>query len=258
MAYMDGTGRGDDPNVVPIALARLEKLIQVRLAQSLELGDGEPVVTVKVFESGPDGNMPSIQEDPQFYDAVVDKIVSTLDAYLDEVDEDDEPLSASALNEKIETAFVSTDPAPPHCDTFVGRLRCHKCGQVTQDASAGCETFLRDQPDGTVFSVGSHFAFDPVRIARDYYAYAMSPARDESVHIIEGWECPGCSAVNWAEICVRDEIVESVWSVALSRDTLERAHYVTSECVELAAQITGRPAWSLLGDDVFEILFDRL
>jgi len=257
MAYMDGPGSSEE-NVVPIALARLEKLIQVRLAESLELGH-EPAVTVKVFESIHDGSVPAIPDDPQFYDAVVEKIVSTLDAYLDHVDEG-APLSASALNEEIENAFAEPEleVEPRSCDHFVGHLRCHECGGITCDASAGCETFLRPNPDGTVFTVGRSFAFDPADVARDFYAHAMPPASDEPVHIVEGWECPRCSAVNWAEIVVRDDTIASIWSVMLSRDVLERAHYVTSECVELAARITGRPAWSLLGDDVFEILFDRL
>lgn len=256
MAYMDGPG--SEENVVPIALARLEKLIQVRLAESLELGR-EPAVTVKVFESAHDGGAPSIPDDPQFYDAVVEKIVSTLDAYLDHVDEG-APLSASALNEEIENAFSEPEleVEPRSCDHFVGHLRCHQCGVVTTDIAAGCETFLRQQPDGTIFGVGSPFDFDPAQVARDFYAHAMPAATGEPLHLVEGWECPSCSAVNWAEIVVRQGIVASVWSVALTREILERAHYVTSECVELAARITGRPAWTLLGDDVFEILFDRL
>lgn len=256
MAYMDGTGTPADPNVVPIALARLERLIQVRLAESLHLAD-EPVVTVKIHEELGD-SAPAIPDDPAFYDAVVDKIVSALDRYLDDVELERAPLSASALNEEIEQVFALPNDEPHACDRFIGFLRCHQCGSVTADASAGCETFLRRHPQDEAFGVGSRFEFDPAGIARDFYIHVMPPLPGEPTHVVEGWECPDCSATNWAEIVMDDGVVRSVWSVNLSRDVLQRAHYVTSECVELASRITGRPTWSLLGDDVFEILFDRL
>lgn len=250
---MDGSGQ-DDTNVVPLALARLEKLIQVRLAESLDRG-GEPAITVKVLDA--ELRPPSIPDDPAFYDLVVDKIVETLDHYLDDV-ADGAELSATALNDEIEAAFSEPGAALRASDSFVGRLRCMSCGIVTSDQSSACQTFLRDVPRGEEFRVGQRFEFDHTEIMADYYARATRPAVDSPTHIIEGWECPHCEAVNWAEIVLRDSLVSSVWSVALSRAALERAHYVTSECVELAARMTGRPAWSLLGDDVFEVLIDEL
>lgn len=249
---MDGTGQ-DDTNVVPLSLARLERLIQVRLAESLDRG-GEPAITVKVADPH---RAPNIPDDPEFYDLVVDRIVATLDQYLDDV-ADGAELSATAMNGEIEAAFVGRGENLPQSDTFVGRLRCMACGIVTADHRSACETFLRGQPEGRVFGVGSRLEFDHDSVAVDYYARAIPPAPGTAVHVLEGWECPHCEEVNWAEIVIRDSLVSSVWSVALSRGALERAHYVTSECVELAARITGRPAWSLLRDDVFEVLYDEL
>lgn len=253
---MDGTGR-NDTNVVPLSLARLERMIQVRLAESLDRGI-EPAITVKVVDS--DLRSPSIPDDPAFYDLVVDRIVATLDQYLDEV-ADGAELSASALNHEIDAAFHGAADAAdtaPRSDSFVGRLRCMSCGIVTADESSACETFVRPEPRGQMFCVGSTLDFDHDDVARDYYARAIQPAGEAPIHILEGWECPHCESVNWAEIVIRDSLVSSIWSVALSRALLERAHYVTSECVELAARITGRPAWSLLRDDLFDVLFDEL
>lgn len=255
MAHMDGSGPGIDTNVVPFALARLEQLIQVRLAESLEGGD-EPAITVTwCEEERTDSYTPEIPDDPRFYDAVVDKIVETLDHYLDDVEHGAE-LSASALNEEIENAFL--DATPRECDHFLGLLRCMSCGIISRDENAACETFLRNPSTGTAFRVGDAFTFDRDLVASDYYAHIDPQADTDDVHVIEGWACPHCTAVNWAEITLRDERVASVWSIELSQPALERAHYVTSECVELAARITGRPAWALLGDNVFEILFEAL
>lgn len=251
---MDGTGQ-DDRKVVPLALARLERMIQVRLADSIDRGV-EPAITVKVVDAERGG--PSIPDDPAFYDLVVDRIVETLDHYLDEV-ADGAELSAAALNDEIEAAFNDDGSGVALAsDTFIGRLRCMSCGIVTADERSACETFLRGGARGEVFSVGSRLDLAHDEVAVDYYARAIRPRPNVPVHVIEGWECPHCEAVNWAEIVIRDSLVSSIWSVALSRLALERAHYVTSECVELAARLTGRPAWSLLRDDVFEVLFDEL
>ncbi len=253
---MDGT-RSDDTNVVPLALARLERLIEVRLAQSLHQGT-EPAVNVRVIDS--DLHAPNVAEDPAFYDRVVDRIVETLDHYLADVADGAEQLSADALNDEIEAAFLDAgEPLVGRAsDSFVARLRCMTCGIVTVDDAAACETFLRGGARGEVFRVGDQLAFSHDGVAADYYVRAIRAPDQAPVHIIEGWECPHCAAVNWAEIVIRDSLVSSIWSVALSRPMLERAHYLTSECVELAAQMTGRPAWSLMRDDVFEMLFDEL
>ena len=250
---MEGPGQ-DDRNVVPLALARLERMIHVRLAEAHARGT-EPAITVRVVDS----DLPKIADDPAFYDLVVDRIVETLDHYLDSVS-DGAPLCATALNEEIDAAFSEPEPgceARPS-DSFVGRLRCMSCGIVTADESSACETFLRADARGELFTVGSAFVVSHDEVAVDYYARAVRPDPVAPVHIIEGWECPHCEGTNWAEIVIRDCLVSSIWSVALSRVALERAHYISSECVELVARITGRPAWSLLRDDVFDVLFDEL
>lgn len=255
MDYMDGSG--PDHNVVPFALARLEKLIQVRLAETMELGE-EPIVEVRMCETDDaDEEFPGISEDPRYYDAVVERIVTTLDAYLDDV-EDGAPLTANALNEEVENAFFDTAAQRRTCDYFVGRLRCQSCSAVVHDEASGCETFLRGEPDGTRFGVGSSFEIDVDAVPGEFYAHAMAPASHEPVHVVEGWECPDCNAVNWAEVVIDQTEILSIWSVALTREVLERAHFVTSECVDLAAELTGKPAWALVGDDVYEILYDRL
>ncbi len=251
MAYMDGTGTPGGSTVVPLSLARLERMIQVRLAESLELGD-DPAITVKVCDPQSQG-LPSIPEDPAMYEAVVEKIVSALDRYLEPA----HSAAADAAVGEFETVFL--EQAQPHrSDRFVGHLRCHDCGAVTTDGDSGCETFLRAESDGTRFTVGDSFTFDPTGVRQSYYVYGIPAGRHESTHIVEGWECPECEAVNWAEIVVDPtERIRSVWSVSLSREVLERAHYVTSECIEVAARLSGRPAWTLDDGEVFEILFER-
>lgn len=229
---MDGIGP-DEHNVVALSLARLERMIQLRLA---EADPGlEPSVVVRVCM---DHDLsPIVANNPELYEEVVDRIVESLDDVLD-------------------ARAPVVEPSPT--DLFIGRLRCMSCRAVTHDASSGCESFLRGGVRGETFHVGSEFVFRHEDVAADYYIRTKRPSPGEAVHILEGWECPRCRGLNWAEVVIRDTLVSSVWSVALSPHTLERAHYVTSECVDLVARLTGRPTWALLHEEVFELLVHTL
>ena len=247
---MDGAGR-DDRNVVPLSLARLERVIEMRLADSMASGR-EPTLSVTVL----DADTPSVTEDPALYDGVVDRIVEAIDGYLANA-EYSTPLTADALNTEIEAVFrADSDPGLPSLDRFVAWLRCMGCGIVTRDATSGCATYLhRNAGQGRLLRVGDRFDLGPSSDSLEYYVIARQPADDEGVHLLEGWECPHCESLNWAEVVLRDSLVSSVWSVALSSEVLERAHYVTSECLDLAAKLSGRSAWTIGRDELFGLLF---
>lgn len=227
---MDGNGP-DEHNVVALPLA-LERMIQLRLAQAAP--GLESSIVVRLVD-----DQLSVADDPALYEQIVDRIVESLD---------------DVLEERLLTRTLE----PPPTDLFVTPLRCTTCKAVTRDASAGCESFLRGGARGETFRVGSRFEFEHEEVASDYYIRAEAPVGDEPVHVVEGWECPCCRAMNWAEIVLRDSRVSSVWAVALSPEILRRAHYVTSECVDLVARLTGRPAWALLHEEVYELLVEAL
>lgn len=231
-------------NVVPLALARLEKMIETRLSDDYSLGlDIEPLVRVKVLDREP-GEPVDLMEfaalpaDPEFYDEVVESVLASIGGLFD----DEVP---------------GRDPAAD-CDYFVGKLRCHECKTVSRsDRSSQCETFIFPEPSGTEFAVGDHVALEPNDLPRDYYAHLREWTPGTPLHVVEGWQCPCCNNINWAEVVVRDEIVETVWSVDLSSDVVDRANVVSAECIEVVAAKTGQPMWKLLEKGVLSAFVER-
>lgn len=211
--------------IVSLGIARFEKMLEKRF-------DG--LVSVSVFDSLTGENVSQFELD----ESLVDKIVGT-------------------LNESMTSNETDVDVPPSDCDFFVARLRCHRCKHVSQeDDSTLCETFLRQTPDGSWLRVGSRVGSIHTSHRQDYYT--INRAHEGAIHIIEGWACPKCENVNWAEIVVEDETVRSIWSVALNQDSLNRAHLLSSECVELASQLANTPPWGLTSDEILRILHEKL
>lgn len=232
-------------NVVPLALARLEKMIETRLSDAYSLGlDIEPLVRVKVLDREP-GEPVDLMEfaalpaDPEFYDEVVESVLASIGGLFD----DDEPASRSEEAD---------------CDYFVGRLRCHKCRNVTSaDRSSQCETFIFPIPQGSTYGVGDAVELTPESLPRDYYAHLTSWNGTSALHVVEGWQCPCCHSINWAEIVVREGVVESVWSVDLTGEVVDRAHVLSAECIEVVAAKTGQPMWKLLEKGVLSAFVEK-
>ena len=214
-------------------------------------------VKVKVLETPNSSGDPGFDIAADEYQGLVDSIMESLT----------KAVQAEVVEEPAEggdvihlQAYHTQEPqaAPANCDYFVGRLRCMHCSTVSRaDSSTNCETFLRSSPAGEAFGVGDHLGpvFESARA--DYYATPHERTGDD-LHVLEGWECPVCAGVNWAEIVVVDDRVKSIWSVTLNQATLKRAHLISSESVEIAAELTGRPPWTLLDEDILTILFERL
>ena len=268
--------------VVPLALARLEKMIESRLCDSLSFGlDIDPIVKVKVLEeadfdasTSPEMQISALPADPEFYDGLVGRILETID---DLIVEEDELVDAELagmidgresaeqvidLTERLfesELGSIRVEESMPRCDWFVGRLRCHCCGHVSRSGDElHCETFLSAEPRGRQIGVGDELGLERGQVPGDFYLRARGSRDADPMHVVEGWECGQCNGVNWAEIVLEAGVVRSMWSVALTRDVVDRATYLSSECVEVASQLTGRPAWTLLTEDVLEILLERL
>ena len=245
LAHLEGNGTGAD--VVPLALARLEKMIESRLGE-VSGEEFEPHVKVKVIEQkGADDGELSLE--PEFYEGIVERIMESLSQAIDE--------DANELPEGVIPLRKAPDAPPTRCDFFVGKLRCQCCGRVSSDASTFCETFIRSEPMGEELRVGDWIGPVLLKARPDYYAPTRATT-SASTHVLEGWECPQCQQVNWAEVVIRDEHVASIWSVELNRASLERANMISSECVDVAARLTGRAPWALLDEDILQILIDSL
>lgn len=237
---MEGSQTPKTPseNVVPLALARLEKMIETRLSDDYSLGlDIEPLVRVKVLDTEP-GEPVDLMEfaalpaDPAFYDEVVESVLASIGGLFDD---GADPTDISGRQEDAD------------CDFFVGRLRCHECRQVTaNDRSSQCETFVFPKPEGRSYKVGDTIELAPDELPRDYYAHLNAWDGNAPLHVVEGWQCPCCDTINWAEVVVRDGVIASVWSVDLSNEVVERANILSAECIEVVAAKTGQPMWKLL------------
>lgn len=255
MIYLEGRN-GEGAEVVPLALARLEKLIESRLSEVLpEHRDLEHIVRVRVLDDSNDLVMP---QDPEFYDDLVDRIIESLGEALFEDAESELSEDEDGMIEIHSLSSAEIAAHPGNCDYFVARMRCQHCGKVSHsDASTHCETFLRDVPDGSWLQVGSHVGTIDVKQRPDYYQSRKEQTTD-ALHVLEGWECPNCQRVNWAEVVVVDEIVTSIWSVRLSKEALMRAHLISSECVELASRLSGKQPWELIDADIISVLMNHL
>lgn len=145
-------------------------------------------------------------------------------------------------------------------DYFVAKLQCPNCGEISEaDDSTNMVTRIRSNPELAYLGVGDALKIDRSTIEESGYFVIQSPLPNEEVRILETWECPSCGqSFNWAEIVVRDGIIESILPVLLTREVLEQAHFISDESAGVAAALTDRPYAELLQENVIEILKNYL
>jgi hypothetical protein len=145
-------------------------------------------------------------------------------------------------------------------DYFVAALRCPVCGQVSPaDESTNMQTKIRDQPELAYLGVGHPLHIRPEQMQQSGYLTVRWPQPGEAVRILETWECPSCGTTfNWAEIVVADGAIASITEAVLSRETLERIHFISDDAMYVAADLAGVPFTDIVGADAVQILRDRL
>ena len=153
---------------------------------------------------------------------------------------------------------------PNTYDFFVASLECPFCGSVcAADQSTNMSTYLRDQPEMANLTIGDRIRIDPQRVrTRNYedngYLTISAPKQAELIHILQPWECPNCGVFNWAEIVVRDDIIESISTVLLDPEHLERGHLISNDVISVVSKLTGEPVRDLLKRDLVPLLRERL
>jgi hypothetical protein len=148
---------------------------------------------------------------------------------------------------------------PYTLDYFVANLKDPVTGRVTEaDSSTNMTTYLRDVPELAYLGVGSTLRIDPERIRQnDYSGYRMvRPVEPgEPIRILQNWECPFCATpYHWAEIVVRDNVIESITDVPFTRETFERSHLVADEVISEAAELTGLDVPHLIEADLVSLV----
>jgi hypothetical protein len=144
-------------------------------------------------------------------------------------------------------------------DYFVAALKDPVTGRITDaDTSTNMATYLRDKPELAYLGVGDRLVIDPERVRINDYSgyYTVHPVEPgEPVRILQSWECPFCTTpLHWAEIVVRNNLIESIIDVPFVRATLERSHLVSDDLISVAADLSGRNVSSLIGEDLVAIV----
>lgn len=128
-------------------------------------------------------------------------------------------------------------------DYFIGALRCSSCGSTSRaDSSTNMQTHLRDDADARELGVG--FELDPLEVrpqdiaASGYLRVSPQPA-DGTFTLLETWECPTCGATDlWARIDVREGVITAITDVALDRQALDAAHFISDQCFLRASTLS--------------------
>jgi hypothetical protein len=152
----------------------------------------------------------------------------------------------------------------PHTyDFFVAILKCPVCRKISPaDTSTNMQTYLRDEPDMASLKVGDPLAINPERIRRgeyDGYLTVKVPELNESIHILQTWECPYCgSPANWVDVVVRNGLIDSIDDVKFDREHFEKSHLVSNDAISIAGDLTGKPFNELVEIDLVQLLRDKL
>jgi uncharacterized protein YlaI len=146
-------------------------------------------------------------------------------------------------------------------DYLVGELRCAFCDTVSvADERTNMTTRLRDEPELAFLGVGDKLPVDTERALKADYLLVREPAPGETVVLLHLWTCPSCGgAWNWAEVAVRDGVIESVHEVLLNQETLARVNFVVEDVRDVAADLAGSSSPLSLDDEgVVAVLRERL
>lgn len=141
-------------------------------------------------------------------------------------------------------------------DYFVASMRCTKCGVVSPaDESTKMTTHVRDEPSLARLGVGAPVVL-PAEMEELGYYTVKRPAAGEAVNLLQKWRCPTCRfAGNWAEIAIESGAIARIEAIAaIDRARLAKAHFITNDCIDLAAELTGRSYEELVDENVVEIL----
>ncbi len=216
-------------NVLPFTAIRFEDMLRKGIEDEIGI---ESSVSIQM----PADQSLSLAHEEGFLADVVDQVISVLSESLENIAPSDQ---------------VRFDAHQIHA-----KLRCSHCGGTSQGINADCETYLRTDSEDTIVRVGDAFEIDENKISTDHYIVA-NPIIDR-IHLLEGWWCEDCENINWAEITIHEGRVRSIWTVIFSEELFSRINYVSSEILEVVAELVDKPVWSLGHDETLDILREEL
>jgi hypothetical protein len=143
-------------------------------------------------------------------------------------------------------------------DYLVAPLRC-ECGRLAHaDEMLEMTTRLRDEPNLAFLGVGDRLPVTKQRALECGYLLVREPA--EPAVLVHMWACASCGYDrNWAEVVVRDGVIQEIEAVDLDQETLARAHFIVDDARDLAVALAGVPSsLGVADDEVVRILRDKL
>ncbi|MFB9926962.1 hypothetical protein ACFORO_19325 [Amycolatopsis halotolerans] len=147
---------------------------------------------------------------------------------------------------------------PYSYDYLAAALRCSRCGR--EGAALDMITRLRPMPELASLGVGDPLPVSTDNAVRSGYLALHEPTPGEPTVLLHVWTCPHCAyAFNWAEVVVRDNVIEAIRSADLTRAVLGSAHFIVDDAREVAADLAGTTSSLDLDDDtVVAVLRDKL
>ncbi|HLP87925.1 MAG TPA: hypothetical protein VK184_04875 [Nostocaceae cyanobacterium] len=145
-------------------------------------------------------------------------------------------------------------------DYFVASLQCPVCGAVSEaDESTNMQTHIQKNPELAYLGVGHTLEFEPKFMENCGYLTIQPSQPDQEIRILQTWECSSCGdPYNWAEVVVLNNVIKEIVAVEINRTVFEQAHYISDECLSIAADLTGRSCSDVIQDDLVKILRERL
>ena len=129
---------------------------------------------------------------------------------------------------------------------FAASLSCQHCAEATLDAQVQSPLlgrWVNDQRGVDTLRIGERFDVSDGDFEAAYIK-ARAPELGEPTRLLETWSCPTCRQLNWVVVEIVAQCVDAVVTAPLSRQTLQRAHFVTDAIYEEAFQpLLGESLW---------------
>lgn len=117
-----------------------------------------------------------------------------------------------------------------------------------------CMTFEISGVQGGPFGVGEKLAVDLERLSPDSDWLVRAPDTAELIWLTAG-QCEKCQLLIWCALTIQNGVLASVWPVAFTRATYQRAHVVSAGGLQLeAAKLLGIDPDSVSRAMIFEAL----
>ena len=136
------------------------------------------------------------------------------------------------------------------------QLSCQNCGTVfKKDPKIDLSNKVNPEPGITTIYEGQTLEIDLEDISTDFFR--INQPQGSTIKCAEIWSCPVCKVQNFAEITYllrpNDGIVETIQSVVMHCNYLDKIHYLSERIDDWAGYFMDTPVFSSLEPPQAEI-----